>query len=107
MPKILLEPAAPSDASDIAALRNATADALTRVFGKGHWSGQCSERGVTSDMKRSRVLVARRRGKIIATLTLQTRKPWAIDIAYFTPGKRPLYLINMAVTPKLQRSGIG
>jgi GNAT superfamily N-acetyltransferase len=107
MPKIRLELAAPSDAGAIAALRNATSDELARVFGAGHWKGQCSERGVASDMKRARVLVARRRGQIIATLTLQTRKPWAIDTAYFTPCKRPLYLINMAVTPLKQRTGIG
>lgn len=107
MPKIRLELAAPDDASAIASLRNATADELSRVFGPGHWSGQCSERGVLSGMRRSRVFVARRRGKLIATLTLQTRKPWAIDTAYFTPCKRPLYLINMAVAPKQQRTGIG
>jgi len=107
MPKVRLELAAPGDASAIASLRNATADELTRGFGKGSWSGHCSERGVASDMKRSRVFVARRRGQIIATLTLQTRKPWAIDTAYFTPCNRPLYLINMAVAPLAQRTGIG
>jgi len=107
MPKIRLELAAPGDASAIAVLRNATTDELTRVFGRGHWSGHCSERGVLSDMRRSRVFVARRRGTLIATLTLQTRKPWAINTAYFTPCKRPLYLINMAVAPKHQRTGIG
>ena len=107
MPKIRLELAAPSDALAISQLRNATADELVRVFGEGHWKGHCSERGVLSDMKRARVFVARRRGKIIATLTLQTRKPWAIDTAYFTPCKRPLYLINMAVAPRQQHTGVG
>jgi ribosomal protein S18 acetylase RimI-like enzyme len=106
--KIVLEVASPGDAAAIAALRNAAADALTRAFGKGHWSNQTSERGVSSAMHaHSKVYVARRRGRIVATLTLQTKKPWAIDTAYFTPCKRPLYMINMAVDPAHQRSGIG
>jgi ribosomal protein S18 acetylase RimI-like enzyme len=53
------------------------------------------------------VVVFRRRSKIIATLTLATKKPWAIDKWYFAPSKRPLYLTNMAVQPDLQRQGIG
>ena len=59
------------------------------------------------DLKAARVLLAHDRGEIIATLTLQTKKPWAIDLAYFTPCKKALYLINMAVHPRRQRRGIG
>ena len=59
------------------------------------------------DLKASTVLVARDRDKIVATLTLQTKKPWAIDVTYFTPCKKALYLINMAVHPRRQRRGIG
>lgn len=59
------------------------------------------------DLKASTVLVARDRGKIIATLTLQSKKPWAIDVSYFTACRKPLYLINMAVHPLRQRRGIG
>ncbi|MCI0451821.1 MAG: GNAT family N-acetyltransferase [Candidatus Latescibacteria bacterium] len=99
--------AEPRDAAAIAALRNRAADALTDAFGPGHWSSHASEKGVRSGMKRSSVYVARRRGRIVATLTLQTRKPWAIDMAYFSPRTRPLYLIDMAVEPTLQRAGIG
>jgi GNAT superfamily N-acetyltransferase len=51
--------------------------------------------------------VFRRRSTIIATLTLATKKPWAIDKSYFAPSKRPLYLTAMAVRPDLQRQGIG
>jgi GNAT superfamily N-acetyltransferase len=105
--RVRLEVATPEDAVAIAALRRATADTLTRDFGKGHWSSQPSERGVLSEMKRSRVYVARRRGKVVATLTLQTKKPWAIDVSYFSPAKKALYLINMAVDPVHQRTGIG
>ena len=59
------------------------------------------------DLKASTVLVARDRGKVVATLTLATKKPWAIDVTYFTPCKKALYLINMAVHPRRQRRGIG
>jgi GNAT superfamily N-acetyltransferase len=105
--RIRLVLAGPEDATAIATLRNHTADELTRVFGKGHWSSHTSERGVGASTKYYRVYVARRRGKILATLTLQTKKPWAIDVAYFQPCKQPLYLLNMAVDPKQQRKGIG
>ncbi len=108
MPKVTLELANPGDAEEVAALRNAAADALTKQFGPGHWSGQCTARGVRSGMHtHSKVFVARRRGRIVATLLLQTKKPWAIDTSYFTPSKKPLYLMNMAVAPALQRTGIG
>lgn len=43
----------------------------------------------------------------MATLTLSTRKPWAIDRNYFSTCKRPLYLTSMAVVPNQQRKGIG
>ena len=58
-------------------------------------------------MKLSRVIAARDSGVIAGTLTLQTRKPWAIDATYFTPCRRVVYLINMAVMPEHQRSGVG
>jgi GNAT superfamily N-acetyltransferase len=102
-----LEVAAPEDAAAIAALRSAAADALTRVHGRGHWSHATTERGVLFDMKRSTVYIARRRGRIAATLTLSTRKPWAIDRRYFTDVKQPLYLVSMAVDPAAQRRGLG
>jgi ribosomal protein S18 acetylase RimI-like enzyme len=100
-------PATNDDAAALAAVRIAAADRLTRDFGDGHWSAHTNEASVLRDIKASRVLVVRDRGRIIGTLTLQTRKPWAIDIAYFTPCQRALYLINMAVDPDRQRSGVG
>ena len=99
--------AKPSDAAAVAAVRIAAADRLTRDFGEGHWSAHTNEAAVLRDMKASRVLVARDGGRIVGTLTLQARKPWAIDVAYFTPCQKPVYLINMAVTPARQRTGIG
>lgn len=88
-------------------MRVAAADRLTRDFGEGHWSAHTNEASVLRDLKTSRVLVARERDAIIGTLTLQTKKPWAIDAAFFTPCRKPIYLINMAVVPDRQRSGIG
>ena len=58
-------------------------------------------------IRTSRVLVARDGRNIIGTLRLETKKPWAIDLAYFKSVNRALYLHDMAVTPDLQRGGIG
>ena len=99
--------AGPNDAAAIAELRNAVAADLTTRFGIGHWSSQATERGVRSSMKRESVYVARDADRVIATLTLVTKKPWAIDRQYFTPVTRPLYLISMAVVPARQGTGIG
>jgi GNAT superfamily N-acetyltransferase len=99
-----------SDAGAIAAVCSAAADDLTRKFGRGHWSASSTERGVLRDLSRpefSRTVIARDGRQIIATLCLQTKKPWAIDVGYFTAVKRALYLINMAVLPDLQRKGVG
>jgi GNAT superfamily N-acetyltransferase len=95
-------------ADAIALVRNAAADRLTNQHGHGYWSGHCSERGVLGDMKRGAVVhVALLDDTVIGTLTLHTRKPWAIDVKYFAPDRRPLYLTNMAVAPDSQRRGVG
>ena len=99
--------ATPDDAPAIAAVRVAAAERLTRDFGDGHWSAHTNEAAVRRDMKAARVLAVRDGDAIVGTLTLQTRKPWAIDLAYFTPCEKTLYLINMAVAPDRQRTGIG
>ena len=88
-------------------MRIAAADRLTREFGEGHWSAHTNEAAVLRDLRVSRVLAAREDGVIVGTLTLQTKKPWAIDLSYFKPSQKPLYLINLAVTPDRQRSGVG
>jgi GNAT superfamily N-acetyltransferase len=96
-----------NDALAIASLLTATADHLTHQFGRGHWSSGATENGVLRAIKTSRLLVARSGVDIIATLRLATKKPWAIDTAYFEPAHRPLYLVDMAVDPGWQRQGIG
>jgi ribosomal protein S18 acetylase RimI-like enzyme len=104
---VRLEPAGIADAAAIAALRTAVAARLTAAFGKGHWSFAATEKGVLSGIKRSRVYVAKNGSRVMATLTLATRKPWAIDRRYFTDVKRPLYLVDMAVDPEVQGQGLG
>jgi GNAT superfamily N-acetyltransferase len=95
------------DAAELAVLRTAVADDLTGRYGLGHWSAVVTERGEQRSIKTAHVLVARDGGRIVATLRLATRKPWAIDKARFAPVRRPLYLTDMAVMPALQRSGLG
>jgi len=105
---LVLTSATADDAEEIAAVRNAASDALTERFGTGHWTSTVTAKGVLSGQRRrARVFVARERGRIVLTLSMQTRKPWAIDTKYFTPCKRPIYLTNMAVLPEFQRRGLG
>jgi len=102
-----LKLATADDAEAIASLRTAVAQRLTLQYGKGHWSSAASAKGVLFDLRTSRVYVARCEERLIATLRLATKKPWAIDKTYFSACERPLYLTSMAVDPELQRTGIG
>ena len=99
--------AKPDDAPVIAGLRNAAAGALTARFGAGHWSGLVTERGVLGSLRHARVRVGKSGKRIVTVLRLATKKPWAIDVAYFTPVKRPLYLTDMAVSVPHWNQGLG
>lgn len=96
-----------ADAAELAALHNAVARRQTRDHGTGHWSTGATEAGTARAIRNSRVIVARRAAALLGTLTLATKKPWAIDPAYFTRVKTPIYLLNMAVDPEEQRRGVG
>jgi GNAT superfamily N-acetyltransferase len=99
-----------SDAAELATLHSAAAGDLTQRFGRGFWSSSQSEKGVLRELSRpkfSRILIGRMGGQIAGTVRLATKKPWAIDTAYFTPVARPLYLTGMAVHPAFQRRGVG
>ncbi len=104
---LVLEPAAVDDAAAIAALRNAVSIDLTRRYGKGHWSSQSTERGVIYQLRTSSLYVMRDPVSVIASLRLARKKPWAIDVSYFTPRTKPIYLTDMAVAPERQGRGLG
>ncbi len=99
--------AALKDVPAIAALRNATAGALTARFGEGHWSTLVTERATAAGQRHARIRVGRSGTRILTVLRLATKKPWAIDTSYFTPVKRPLYLTGMAVAVGYQSHGLG
>jgi GNAT superfamily N-acetyltransferase len=108
--KLSFATATDADAGAIAAVRNAAAEHLTRQYGEGNWSSLSTEKGVLRDLSRpkfSKTIIARNGNRIVATLCLQTKKPWAIDTAYFASVEKALYLINMAVHPEHQRQGVG
>lgn len=95
------------DVPQIAALLNSAAGALTARFGEGHWSSLTNERAVDLSLRHSRIRVGRVGRRLLTTLRLAPKKPWAIDIAFFTPVARPLYLTGMAVAVAGQRRGWG
>ena len=96
-----------ADVGAIAALQNATAGALTARFGEGHWSSLVNERGAALAQRHARVRIGKSGKRILTVLRLATKKPWAIDVAYFTSVKRPLYLTGMAVSLAHQGQGLG
>jgi GNAT superfamily N-acetyltransferase len=105
--KLSFSTATQSDASTLAALHTAVAEELTRRYGRGPWSAATTEKGVLFGLRHSHVVIARKGKNIVGTLRLATKKPWAIDVSYFTPIKKALYLTHMAVIPTMQRQGIG
>ena len=105
--KLRFSTAIQSDAPELAALHTAANEDLTQRFGQGRWSTVATEKGVLFHMRHSRIVIARSGKHIVGTLNLQTKKPWAIDVSYFTPVKKSIYLVGMAVLPALQKRGIG
>ena len=95
------------DAPALVTLHTAVAEDLTRRHGRDPWSSVTTEKGALFGMRNARVIVARNCKTIVGTLHLPTKKPWAIDVSYFTPVKKALYLTHMAVIPAMQRQGIG
>jgi GNAT superfamily N-acetyltransferase len=95
------------DVPAIAALQNSVAGALTARFGEGHWSGMVTERGAAFSQQHARVRVGVAGKRIVTVLRLAQKKPWAIDVSYFTPVKRALYLTGLAVSVARQGQGLG
>src|SRR5689334_3516894 len=100
--------ASAADIPAIVTVLNQSSQVLTQQYGKGHWNYQVNEKGIAYGMKaNAKVLLVKQEEDIIGTLRLATKKPWAIDVSYFTPVEQPLYLVDMAVSPAWQRKGIG
>jgi GNAT superfamily N-acetyltransferase len=95
------------DLAVIAGLQNAAAGALTARFGDGPWSGLTTERGAAASMQNARFRVGVMDRRVVTVLRVATRKPWAIDVSYFTPVGRPLYGTSMAVSVAHQGKGLG
>ena len=95
------------DAEEITALHAAVSEDLTERFGRGNWSTATIVRRIEHAPHLHRLRVGRHRGRILTVLRLQTKKPWAIDVKYFTPVPRPLYLTGMAVAVERQGGGLG
>ena len=95
------------DVPVIAGLENAASGALTARFGAGPWSGLTNERGAELGLRHARVRVGIVDRRVVTVLRLATKKPWAIDVAYFTPVKLPLYLTGMAVGVAHMGKGLG
>ncbi|HEX7653891.1 MAG TPA: GNAT family N-acetyltransferase, partial [Verrucomicrobiae bacterium] len=96
------------DARALAELHNVTAEDLTAKHGEGPWSTVTSEAQVLRAMRSDTVYAGWSVDQhLIGTFHLNTKKPWAIDPAYFTPCQRPLYLTAMAIHPDHQRRGYG
>lgn len=105
--KLRFSAALQSDAPELAALHTAANEALTKGFGQGPWSSIATEKGVLFAIRNKHMLIARKGKRIVGTLILQTKKTWAIDVSYFTPVKKSLYLTGMAVLPAMQKQGVG
>jgi GNAT superfamily N-acetyltransferase len=105
--KLRFSTAIQADVPELAALHTAASEDLTQRFGQGLWSTIATEKGVLFAMRHKHVLVARKDKSIVGTLILQTKKPWAIDVSYFTPVKKSLYLTGMATLPAMQKQGVG
>jgi GNAT superfamily N-acetyltransferase len=99
--------ATPDDAPAIAGLQNAAAGALTARFGTGHWSSLTTERRVLLAQRHARWRVGREGARILTVVGLARKKPWAIDVSFFTAAPCPVYLTGMTVSVAHQGHGLG
>ena len=76
-------------------------------FGTERYTTTITEKSVARNLKSSRTLVVTRRGRIVGAVRMETKKPWAVDLKYFTPSCKAVYLHDVDVHPELQRVGIG
>jgi GNAT superfamily N-acetyltransferase len=107
MKGLVLTLASASDAEEIAELRNKVAADVARKSGSRDSGHRTTAKGVLNDLRLGQILIARYQGRVVASLVLVKKKPWAIDVSYFTQVKSQFYLLSMNVDPALQRKGIG
>jgi GNAT superfamily N-acetyltransferase len=107
LPALSFAFATEKDLTGLLRLRLAVDANQARRFGTDRWTTTINEKSVARGLKTSRVLVARQRGRIVGALRMETKKPWAIDLRYFTAVATALYLHDVNVDPELQRSGVG
>jgi GNAT superfamily N-acetyltransferase len=104
---ITFELATETDVPSLLSLRTEVAADLEARHGRGPWARPPTEDAVRRDLTASRVMVAREGARLVGTLTLAAKKPFAIDVSCFTAAQRPSYLLAMAVAPQRQGTGIG
>jgi len=105
--QLVFAPAREEDVAAIAAIRTAASEHLTATFGAGAWSWPVTPEGARRALRSPLVLLAWASDVPVATWRLQARSPWASATSLFTPVRRALYLVDMAVDPEMQRLGIG
>ena len=104
---LTLEFATETDIQELVHLRCLVDADQARRYGNDRWSTTINEKSVARGLKGSRVLIARQGEQVVGTLRMETKKPWAIDLSYFTPVKSAVYLRTAEVDPRVQRSGLG
>src|SRR5471032_3383897 len=97
--------ATPADAEELAALRNAVAADQFQRFGVKSFN--TTSRGILCDLRWGDLLIARNKKQIVSSLLFVKKKPWAIDVSYFTPVEYPLYVRAMNTHPDFQHQGAG
>src|SRR5262245_18137214 len=116
--KLTISEASPNDAAEILALRLSVDARMQESFGVDRWAPPISEGSVLRLFKGPRtrkadgatlikILVGRSRGAIVALTRMQTKKPWAFDLKYFTSGVTAVYLGDVEVSPNCQGLGFG
>jgi GNAT superfamily N-acetyltransferase len=96
-----------TDVPRMAGLHNAAAGASTARYGEGPWSSFTTERAVELSLRHARVRIGVLEKSIVTVLRLAKKKPWAIDVDYFTSVRQPLYLTGMVVSVAHQGHGFG
>jgi GNAT superfamily N-acetyltransferase len=97
--------ATPADAEELATLRNSVAADQLQRFGVKSFN--TTSRGILCDLRWGDLLIARRKNQIISSLVFVKKKPWAIDVTYFTSVEHPLYIRSMNTLPIFQHQGAG